>query len=113
MILSMEEARDTLRLDGNDNDDIIKSLLEAIPSYLLTTTGRSWNQDEEVHPLAQTTAKFILRLWYDPQQESVMQLKRTINNMLGTLSALGRSYPEEITVGDANDYFTKPGESWE
>ena len=89
MLITIEEARDTLRLDGVDNDGIIFPLLEAVPSYLEVTTGRTW-EDTEVHPLAQTVTKFILQLWYDPQGQDSQRLKRTIDNLLTALTALGR-----------------------
>nr|DAM33779.1 MAG TPA: hypothetical protein [Caudoviricetes sp.] len=33
-MLSLEDAREALRLDGTDNDDIITGLLNAIPDYI-------------------------------------------------------------------------------
>lgn len=89
MLIAIEEARDTLRVDGTDNDPIIIPLLESIPSYLETTTGRTW-EDDPVHPLAQTVAKFILQLWFDPQGQDSERLKRTIDTLLVALTALGR-----------------------
>ena len=89
MLISIEEARDTLRLDGPDNDEIIFSLLESIPSYLEVTTGYAWDT-EPVHPLAQTVTKFVLQLWYDPQGQDSERLKRTIDTLLGSLMAIGR-----------------------
>lgn len=88
-LITIEEARETLRLDGPDNDIIIQPLLNAIPSYLDITTGRDW-LDQPVHPLAQTAAKFILQMWYMPESPDVDRLKRTVENMLASLSALGR-----------------------
>lgn len=90
MLIEVEEARDILRLDGDDNDAIIVPLLESIPPYLEVKTGRSWDE-EEVHPLAQTATKFILQLWYNPQDKDTEQLKRTIDGLLGALTAIGRS----------------------
>lgn len=87
MILSIEDARNALRVDGDFNDDIIIPLVEAIPNYLYITTGRDW-LDEPVQPLAQTTAKFILQLWFDPQTQDSERLKRTIDSLLGALHAL-------------------------
>lgn len=89
MLINIQDARETLRVDGEDNDPIIIPLLEAIPSYLETTTGRDW-LDSPVHPLAQTATKFILQLWFDPQTQDAERLKRTIDNLLGALAALGR-----------------------
>lgn len=89
MLINIQDARETLRVDGEDNDPIIIPLLEAIPSYLETTTGRDW-LDSPVHPLAQTATKFILQLWFDPQTPDSDRLKRTIDNLLVALTALGR-----------------------
>ena len=89
MLINIQDARETLRVDGDENDPIIIPLLEAIPSYLETTTGRDW-LDSPVHPLAQTATKFILQLWFDPQTQDAERLKRTIDNLLGALAALGR-----------------------
>lgn len=91
MIISIEDARNALRIDGDYNDDVIQPLIESIPSYLEMTTGHDW-LDDKVEPLAQTTAKFILQLWFDPQTQDSERLKRTIDGLLVSLTALGRSY---------------------
>lgn len=89
MLITIGEALDTLRLEGDDNGFIVQPLIHAIPSYLEATTGRTW-EDDPVHPLAQTVTKFILQLWYDPQEQDSERLKRTIDNLLTALTALGR-----------------------
>jgi len=89
MIIDIEEARDTLRLDGDDNDIIILPMIDAIPDYLETTTGSSW-VDEPNNELAKTAAKFILQLWFDPQQEDTARLKRTIDSLLYVLTIMAR-----------------------
>lgn len=90
MLITIEEARDALRVDGTDNDPIIIPLLESIPAYLEVSTGHNWDT-EPVHPLAQTAAKFILQLWYDPQGQDTEKLKRTIDSLLVALTAIGRT----------------------
>lgn len=90
MIISIEEARDILRVDGTDNDPIIIPLVESIPDYLEVTTGHNW-LDEPIHPLAKTVSKFILQLWFDPQTPDSERLKRTIDSLLTALQAVGRS----------------------
>ncbi|MBD7939455.1 phage gp6-like head-tail connector protein [Cytobacillus sp. Sa5YUA1] len=91
MLIDIQEARNAVRVDGEDNDIIIVPLLESIPSYLEVTTGRTWEDDTEIHPLAQTVTKFILQLWFDPQGQDSERLKRTIDNLLTALTALGRN----------------------
>ncbi|WP_312574186.1 head-tail connector protein [Staphylococcus saprophyticus] len=92
MIITIEDARNALRIDGDYNDDIIKPLIEAIPDYLYLTTDMDWDKGEQSNPLAQTAAKFILQLWFDPQTQDSERLKRTIDGLLVSLTALGRSY---------------------
>lgn len=87
MILTIDEARSCLRVSGVDNDVIITSLVEAIPSYLETTTGMLSDQ-QLVEPLAKTTAKFILQLWYDAVQTDADQLQRTIDVLLKALTVM-------------------------
>lgn len=89
MILTIEEAREALRIDGPDNDIIINPLLEAIPSYLEVTTGKAWDT-EPIHPLAKTAAKFILQLWYYPQNEEADRIKKAIDSLLTALTAIAR-----------------------
>lgn len=91
MLLTIEEARDVLRIDGSDNDIIILPLLEAIPSYLEVSTGRAWDTDTTIHPLAQTVTGFILQLWFDAQGPDTERLKRTIDGLLVALTAIGRT----------------------
>lgn len=90
LIITIEEARDTLRVDGSDNDIIIIPLIEAIPHYLEATTGKSWVDGETVHPLAKTAAKFILMLWYNPQGSEVQKIQGIVEGLLTTLTAIGR-----------------------
>lgn len=92
MIITIEEGRNALRIDDDYNDDIITPLIESIPDYLYLTTGKDWDDGEQSNPLAQTTAKFILQLWFDPQTQDSERLKRTIDGLLVSLTALGRSY---------------------
>ena len=43
-MLSLNEAREFLRIDGTENDNIINALLNAIPSYIEITTGMTTPQ---------------------------------------------------------------------
>lgn len=86
-MLTLEAARDCLRLDGTDNDSIIEPLLLAIPDYIELTTGMSAAQ-QDTEPLAETVSKFLLSLWYNPEQADTAKLERVIENLLKGLSAL-------------------------
>lgn len=85
MIMEIEEARDTLRVDGEDNDPIIYPLLEAIPPYLEATTGKLWDT-VPIQPLAKQAAKFILIKWFDGTDV----YDKTIDGLLTALTVMGR-----------------------
>lgn len=85
MILTIEEAREVLRLDGDENDLIINSLLNAVPDYLEVSTGYKATRGK-YSPLAKTAARFILQLWYNADGTDTEKLQRTIDNLMVALS---------------------------
>jgi hypothetical protein len=60
-MITINEAREWLRLDNSDNDEIITALLTAIPNYIEVSTGMTETQ-QNTEPLVYTVSKFIL-LW--------------------------------------------------
>lgn len=88
-LLTLDEARDALRIDGTDNDTIIQSMLDALPDYLEVTTGSRWEDPEAPgYQLAKQAAKFILQLWYDPSANEAARLSNAVDSMLGTLQVM-------------------------
>lgn len=89
MILTIDEARDALRIDGTDNDAMIQSMLDSLPDYLEATTGSRWEDDTAAgYQLAKQCAKFILQLWYDPSTQDAARLSNVVGKMLGTLQVM-------------------------
>lgn len=84
-MLSLEQAREFLRIDGTDNDDIISALLETIPSYIEITTGMTVSQ-QNTEPLINTVSRFILQLWYNAEQSESEKLQRTIDSLLKAIT---------------------------
>lgn len=90
-MLSLEQAREFLRIDGTDNDSIICALLEAIPGYIEVTTGMTALYQES-EPLVNTVSRFILQLWYNAEQSDSEKLQRTIDSLLKAITLkTGRS----------------------
>ncbi len=85
MMFTINEARDILRLDGADNDNIILPLIEALPPYLTETTG--YISTGDYSPVARTAGRFILQLWYYGDNADTAKLERVINCLLKALSA--------------------------
>lgn len=92
-MISIAEAREWLRLDNTDNDEIIEELLAAIPSYIELSTGLK-QIDQEAVPLVNTVSKFLLTLWYNAEQAEADKLQRTIDSLLKTLTLQAREYNE-------------------
>lgn len=82
---TLKKAREWLRIDGTDNDEIIRGLIAAVPDYIELTTGLTAAQ-QEGKPLVDTVSKFILSLWYNAEQSESEKLQRTIDSLLKTLS---------------------------
>lgn len=84
-MLTVEQGREALRLDAEDNDEIIAGLLAAIPAYIELATGLTAEQQEE-QPLADTASRFILILWYNAERADAEKLQRTIDSLLKALA---------------------------
>ena len=91
-LLTLQEARDALRLEGTDNDTIIQPLVDALPDYMQATTGSAWDDEKAAgYNLAKTCAKFILQLWYNADISDAEKLQAVIDRLLGTLAVMARS----------------------
>lgn len=80
-MIDLNQARDVLRIDGTDNDEIIGSLLETLPGYIEVTTGMTKGQ-QETEPMVNTVSGFLLKLWYNAEQTEAEKLQRTIDSLL-------------------------------
>lgn len=84
--MTLEQAKEILRVDGTANDAIIQSLVNALPVYIETTTGMLPDQQFN-EPLCYTVEGFLLTLWYYSDHADDLKLQRTIDNLLKTISA--------------------------
>lgn len=87
-VISIDEAREWLRLDNTDNDAVIAGLIEGAAQYIEITTGLI-PLDQAASPLAKTATKFLLSLWYDPTQADTDKLQRSIDNLLKAVTHVG------------------------
>lgn len=87
-VISLDEAREWLRLDNTDNDEVIAGLIEGAAEYIEIATGLD-PFAQAASPLAQTATKFLLSLWYDPTQADTDKLQRSIDNLLKAVAHVG------------------------
>ena len=88
-MITLEKAREWLRIDGTDNDEIIQDLLDSVPGYIVVTTGMTIAQQTE-ESLVETVTKFLLLLWYNAEQSEADRLHQCIDNLLKTLTIMAR-----------------------
>lgn len=89
-MLSLQQARDILRVDGGDNDQLIETLIYAIPDYIEVTTGMDADQ-QLGEPLVDTVSGFLLTLWYYSDHTDDTKLQRTIDNLLKCITLKART----------------------
>lgn len=79
--MTLADAYDVLRVNAGDNDDLITSLITAIPDYIEVTTGMTADA-QSGEPLVETVSGFLLKLWYFGDHADDQALKRTIDCLL-------------------------------
>ena len=87
--MTLADAYDVLRVNAGDNDDLITSLITAIPDYIEVTTGMNPN-DQATEPLVDTVSGFLLKLWYFGDHADDQALKRTIDCLLKAITIKAR-----------------------
>ena len=93
MIMTLSEACNVLHVDEGANDELIASLVEAIPDYIEVATGISWSA-QACFPLARTVAGLLLTQWYYADHADDQSLTRTINALLKAITLRARAYAE-------------------
>lgn len=89
-MFTLTDAKRVLRIDTEDNDILIQSLLEAIPDYIELSTGMS-QEAQAAEPLVDTVSGFILTLWYYADHSDDVKLQRTIDSLLKCITLKARS----------------------
>ena len=91
--MTLAEAKSVLRVDTDYNDDLIESLIAALPGYIEVSTGLK-EADQDAEPLVKTVSGFVLMLWYYSDHADDKKLQRTIDNLLKAISLKARKQTE-------------------
>ena len=87
--MTLSEACNVLHVNEGDNDELIESLLAAIPDYIEVTTGYPVDEQNN-EPLVATVSGFLLSLWYYADHSDDQALTRTINSLLKVITLKAR-----------------------
>lgn len=94
MIMTVSEACNVLHVDEGANDELISSLVEAIPDYIEVATGFPVTE-QAGEPLIKVVAGFLLTQWYYADHADDQALTRTINALLKSITIKAREYASE------------------
>ena len=92
--MTLTEACNVLHVDRGNNDELIFSLIDALPGYIRVTTGMS-EADQVSEPLCQTVSGFLLTQWYYADHVDDQALTRTINALLKAITLKAREIVNE------------------
>ena len=92
--MTLTEACNVLHVDKGNNDELIFSLIDALPGYIRVTTGMS-EADQASEPLCQTVSGFLLTQWYYADHADDQALTRTINALLKAITLKAREIVNE------------------
>lgn len=62
MIVSLDEAKNWLRVDYSDDDDDIQLLIDSAEAYLLNASGITY---DNTNPLARLYCRVLIKEWYE------------------------------------------------
>jgi hypothetical protein len=90
-MLTIDEAKDWLRIDGDENAASIQALINATPAYIADATGvpaEEIRKDySDLSPLIATCQRFLLTLWYYSEgYDNVARLSAVIDSLLKAIS---------------------------
>ena len=86
-LVTLEESKLWLRVDGDEEDAIIQLLIDSAEKYLLDATGRRWTAET---PTAKLCAMALIADWYEHReltgQDASTKIRPAIQSMIMQLS---------------------------
>lgn len=97
MIITLEETKGYLRVDGNEDDVLITSLIEAAEIYLSNATGNTF---DDTNSLAKLFCWVLVTDWYENRELTIGKVgEKTRPIVESMLAQLSHSYkPQEPEV---------------
>lgn len=89
-MMSLYSACNVLHVDMGVNDELISSLIYALPGYIEMATGMK-EEDQDDEPLVEVVSGFLLTQWYYADHADDQALTRTINSLLNAITLKARS----------------------
>lgn len=95
-MISLEEAKNVLRVDGTDNDSIISAIVESLPALIETQTGLSELRQRDNKVVKQLEGLYLRQLYFGVDDT---KLERAIDSLLKIVSVMsveGVDYVDKV-----------------
>lgn len=90
--MNVEEAKEYLRLDGNDEDTFVEQLIQASDIYIETMVGAAYKNDEKLLRLSTLLQKKLIADMYEVRSSEVpkdTKQDRIVTSILNALELAG------------------------
>ncbi|WP_067924866.1 head-tail connector protein [Alicyclobacillus shizuokensis] len=94
-MITLDDAKTFLRVDGTDDDALIQSLIDASVEYLANATGSNVDMSSKVYDLAQ---KILVVHWYE-NREPVGQANVLAYSLESMIMQLRYTAPDPVDGG--------------
>ena len=94
MLITLKETKEYLRVDGDEDDSLIESLINASEEYLKNATGKTF---DNTNHLARLFCLVLVVDWYENRGLTVGKVGEKIRPVIDSMLAqLNYCYPEEM-----------------
>lgn len=109
--MNLDEVKNYLRIDGDDEDEAIQSMLMAAISYIKRATGKNFVESEdgsigqiEDDALFCMCSKLLVAQWYENRgeqvQSSIVQVNFAVSEMLQHIELCDMYLADDVSGSD-------------
>ena len=95
MILTLEEAKNWLRVDGNEDDQMIQMLINSAEEYLKNATGKTF---DSTNNLAKLFCLTLVTDWYENREMTGLKIGERVKFVIQSMMAQLQYGGEESEV---------------
>lgn len=94
MLITLDETKKYLRVDGDEENSLIESLISASETYLYNATGKEFDNTNQ---LARLFCLVLVVDWYENRGLNVGRVGEKTRPVISSmLSQLNHCYPEDV-----------------
>lgn len=84
MIVTLDEVKEYLRIDGREEDDLLLLLISAADTYLYNATGNKFSKDDD---LAKLICFVLVSDWYENREYTGTKTTEKVRDIVSSVLA--------------------------